>query len=254
MKKKQIVNTPQHNIIFNEDCLEGMKSLPDNSIDMILCDLPYGTTQCKWDSIIPFDKLWEQFHRVIKKNGVMALTASQPFTSFVVRSNVKNFKYSWIWEKSKATGYLNAKKRPMNAHEDVLIFSKGTPRYFPQMTNGEPYNKGKAHRPTDVYGKQKSVLVEDKKGIRYPRSVQYFKTAESEGEVIHPTQKPISLFEYLIRTYSLENEIILDACMGSGSTAIACINTNRKYIGYELDTKYYNDSLTRISNSAKDKK
>jgi len=236
------------NKIYLGECLELMKNIPDGSIDMILCDLPYGTTQCKWDTIIPLDKLWKQYNRVCKKNAAILLTSAQPFTSALIMSNPKYFKYNWIWEKSKATGYLNAKKMPMRAHEDVCVFYRKPPTYNPQMVQGTPYNKGKAHRPTDVYGAQKSVLVKNDTGLRYPRTVQYFKTAESEGKksVIHPTQKPLALFEYLIKTYSNEGELILDNCIGSGTTAVACINTNRSYIGMELDEEYYNGCLERI--------
>ena len=231
------------------DCLELMKDIPDGSVDMILADLPYGTTACKWDTIIPFEPLWEQYKRVIKPNGAIALTASQPFTSALVMSNPKMFKYSWVWEKSKSTGYLNAKKRPLYAHEDVLIFYKKPPVYIPQMTSGLPYNKGKAHRPTNVYGSQKAVLVKNESGYRYPRTVQYFKTAESEGEVSHPTQKPVALFEYLIKTYTNEGDLVLDNVAGSGTTGVACKNTNRNFIGIELDEKYFEIAKKRIEES-----
>ena len=223
-----------------------MRSIPDGSVDLILCDLPYGTTQCKWDVIIPFDDMWKQYRRLIKPDGAIVLTASQPFTSVLVSSNLKEFRYAWVWEKSKATGYLNSKKRPLIAHEDVLVFSKKASRYFPQKTEGLPYNKGTALRPTDVYGAQKTTTVQNKDGSRYPRTVQYFKTAESEGPVLHPTQKPLALFQYLIRTYSKENEIVLDNCMGSGTTAVACLTTNRKFIGYELDAGYAQVAEARI--------
>lgn len=234
------------NQIFNEDCLLGMHRIPDKSIDMILCDLPYGTTQCKWDSVIPLDALWRAYERVITDNGVIVLTASQPFSALLVASNLKNYKYSWIWEKSKATGYLNAKKRPLCAHEDILVFSKKAPCYFPQMTEGTPYSKGTALRPTAVYGAQKETTVENKDGLRYPRTVQYFKTAESEGKVWHPTQKPIALFEYLVRTYTREGEVVLDTCMGAGTTALACIKTDRKFVGFELDAKFAEVCQVRI--------
>lgn len=235
------------NIIYNKDCIDGMKELPDKSIDMILCDLPYGTTQCKWDVIIPFDKLWEQYERIIKDNGAIVLTSAQPFTSLLIASNLKLYKYNWVWEKSKATGYLNSKKRPMVAHEDILVFAKRQTLYNPQMVEGEPYFKGKALRPTNVYGSQKETLVENKDGLRYPRTVQYFKTSESEGKVLHPTQKPISLFEYLIKTYTNEGELVLDNCMGSGTTAIACQNLGRNFIGYEKDIEYFNIINERLS-------
>jgi len=230
------------------DCIIGMSSLQPKSIDMILCDLPYGTTQCKWDVIIPFKDLWEQYERIIKDNGAIVLTSAQPFTSLLISSNIELFKYSWVWEKSKATGYLNSKRRPLVAHEDVLVFAKKQTKYNPQMVLGKPYYKGIAHRPTDVYGEQKEILVENKDGLRYPRTVQYFKTAESEGRVYHPTQKPIALFEYLIKTYTDENDVVLDNCMGSGTTAIACKRTNRNYIGYEKDKKYFDIINERLLN------
>lgn len=233
-------------IILGET-IEEMSKLPDKSIDMILCDLPYGTTQCKWDSIIPFDKLWSQYERIIKPNGAIVLTASQPFTSNLIMSNPKLFRYSLVWEKSKSTGYLNSKKMPMRSHEDVLVFYKGLPTYNPQMVEGTPYDKGIAHRPTEVYREQKGEIhVKNNTGLRYPRSVQYFKTAESEGKVYHPTQKPIMLMEWLIKTYTNENEIVLDNCIGAGTTAIAAIRTNRKYIGIEIDENYYNVTKQRI--------
>lgn len=234
------------NKVFLEDCIAGMKRMPSKSVDMILCDLPYGTTQCKWDTVIPFADLWQQYERVIKDHGAIVLTAAQPFTSMLVTSNIKLFRYSWVYEKSKATGYLNAKKRPLCAHEDVLVFYKRPPLYIPQMTQGNPYDKGTAHRPTDVYGSQKAVHVKNTSGQRYPRSVLYFRTAESEGKVIHPTQKPVSLFEYLISTYTNPHDIVLDNCMGSGTTAIACMNLNRTFVGFENDDTYAKKLEERI--------
>ena len=231
------------------DAIDEMSKLPDKSIDMILCDLPYGTTQCKWDTVIPFDSLWDQYRRIIKDNGAIVLTASQPFTSNLVMSNPKLFRYSLVWEKSKSTGYLNSKKMPMRSHEDILVFYKSLPTYNPQMVDGKPYDKGKAHRPTEVYREQKGEIhVKNDSGQRYPRSVQYFKTAESEGVVYHPTQKPISLMEWLIKTYTNEGDIVLDNCIGSVTTAIACIRTNRKYIGIDIDESYINITTERISN------
>jgi site-specific DNA-methyltransferase (adenine-specific) len=231
------------------DAIDEMSKLPDKSIDMILCDLPYGTTQCKWDTVIPFDSLWEQYRRIIKDKGAIVLTASQPFTSNLVMSNPKLFRYSLVWEKSKSTGYLNSKKMPMRSHEDILVFYKSLPIYNPQMVDGKPYDKGKAHRPTEVYREQKGEIhVKNDSGQRYPRSVQYFKTAESEGVAYHPTQKPISLMEWLIKTYTNEGDIVLDNCIGSGTTAIACIRTNRKYIGIDIDESYINITTERISN------
>ncbi len=233
--------------LWHGDCLELMPSLPDGSVDMILCDLPYGTTACKWDTIIPFEPLWEQYERVIKDNGAIVLTASQPFTTALIASNLKLFKYTWVWEKSKATGFLNSKKRPLVAHEDICLFYKKQPTYNPQMTRGDAYDKGvrKDQTDDDVYGYFKRVQVKSE-GFRYPRSVQYFKTAESEGETYHKTQKPVALFEYLIRTYTNEGEVVLDNCIGSGTTAIACINTRRNFIGIEKEQEYVELARRRV--------
>ena len=235
----KVVNnwTEAINQVVNMDCFNLFPLLPDKSIDMILCDLPYGTTACKWDTIIPFEPLWEQYKRIIKDNGAIVLTASQPFTSALVMSNIKMFKYEWVWEKSKATGYLNCKKRPMVAHENILIFGKGKLKYNPQKTAGRPYNKGKAHRPTGVYGKQIPVLVKNDVGARFPRTVQYFITAESEGK-FHPTQKPVALFEYLIKTYTNEEDLVLDNCAGSFTTSVACNNLKRRWVCIEKEEEY----------------
>jgi site-specific DNA-methyltransferase (adenine-specific) len=230
------------------DTIEEMSKIGDKTIDLILCDLPYGTTQCKWDTVIPFDLLWRQYERIIKDEGAIILTASQPFTSNLVMSNPKLFKYSLVWEKSKSTGYLNSKKMPMRSHEDILVFYKKLPVYNPQMVDGDPYDKGKAVRPTEVYREQKkAVHVKNETGKRFPRSVQYFKTAESEGKVYHPTQKPISLMEWLIKTYSNDGDVVLDNCIGSGTTAIACLRTNRKYIGIDIDEDYIKITNDRIA-------
>ena len=223
-----------------------MKKIPDASIDLVLVDLPYGTTQCKWDEIIPMEDLWREYSRITKDRSAMVFTASQPFTSVLISSNIKQFKYCWVWEKSKATGYLNAKKMPMRAHEDICVFYKKPPTYNPQMWQSTPYNKGKAHRPTDVYGSQVATLVKNDSGLRYPRTVQYFKTAESEGKVLHPTQKPLALMEYLVKTYSNEADVVLDNAMGSGTTGIAAIKNNRRFIGIELEKKYFDIAKERL--------
>lgn len=234
-------------LIRHGDCLEVMKDIPDNAVDMILCDLPYGTTQCKWDSVIPFEPLWEEYNRVCKRNAAMIFTAAQPFTSTLVTSNIKNFKYTWVWEKSKASGHLNAKRMPMRAHEDICVFYRKPPVYNPQMTQGQPYHKGtwQAKNTPDVWGEQRDYENKNDTGLRYPRTVQYFRTAESEGK-LHPTQKPQALFEYLIRTYSQEGDVVLDSCIGSGTTAIAALSTGRKYIGIELEQKYFEITNDRI--------
>lgn len=234
--------------LFQGDCLELMKNIPDKSIDMILCDLPYGTTQCKWDIIIPFEPLWEQYSRIIKDNGAIVLFGSEPFSSSLRMSNLKNYKYDWIWEKSKSTGFLNSKKQPLRCYENISVFYKKQPIYNPQMNFGKPYNKGKRKEQTedDVYGRFNQVVVKNDDGMRYPRNVIYFKTAESEGQTFHKTQKPIALLEYLIRTYTNENDVVLDNCMGSGSTGVACKNLNRDFIGIELKEKYFNVAKERI--------
>ena len=235
------------NKIYQGDCLEVMKDIPDKSIDMILCDLPYGTTACKWDTIIPLEPLWGQYKRIIKDNGAIVLTASQPFTSALVMSNIKMFKYEWVWEKSKATGYLNSKIMPMVAHENILVFGKGKLKYNPQKTTGCPYNKGKAHRPTDVYGSQIETLVKNDDGTRYPRTVQYFITAESEGK-LHPTQKPVALGQYLIKTYTNAGDTVLDFTTGSGSFCVAAKMEGRNFIGIELDEAYCTIARERLEN------
>lgn len=233
------------------DCLELMKDIPDKSIDMILCDLPYGTTNCKWDSVIPFEPLWEQYKRIIKDNGVIVLTSQGIFTAKLILSNEKWFKYKWVWEKSKATNFLNAKKQPLRKHEDICVFYNKQPKYNPQMTEGEPYDKGiRKNQLTGSYGEFNPVHVKSE-GKRYPTDVVYFKTAESEGKVYHSTQKPVELLEYLIKTYTIEGELVLDNCMGSGSTGVACINTNRNFIGIELDENYFNIAKERIENHKK---
>ena len=234
------------------DCLELMKDIPDKSIDAIIADLPYGTTACKWDTIIPFEPLWEQYKRIIKNNGAIVLFGSQPFTSALVMSNPKMFKYEWIWEKSKASNFLLAKKQPLKAHENILVFGNGSVVYYPQKTEGKPFNKGNRKHDngiaTEVYNKIPNAGIEivNEDGMRNPRSVQYFVTGESEGR-LHPTQKPTWLFEYLIKTYTNEGEVVLDNTMGSGTTGAACVNTNRGFIGMELDDKYFEIAKARIN-------
>jgi site-specific DNA-methyltransferase (adenine-specific) len=234
------------NVFYNEDCLEGMKRLPDRSIDMILCDLPYGTTQNKWDVIIPFDKLWEQYNRIIKDNGAIVMTASQPFTTDLIMSNRKMFRYEWIWEKTKSTGYLNARKMPMKTHENIVVFYKKTCTYNPQMSKGTAYKNN--HKPGDTgenYGENNKHYSFKNDGVRFPKSILKIDSVISSKQ-IHSTQKPVALFEYLIRTYTNENEVVLDNCMGSGTTAIECLRTNRNYIGFELDEKYHQIATERV--------
>lgn len=230
------------NKIYNEDCLEGMKRIPDKSVDMILADLPYGTTKNKWDSIIPLDLLWEQYNRIIKDNGAIVLTAQTPFDKVLGVSNLKYLKYEWIWQKTEATGFLNAKKMPLKNHENILVFYKKQPTYNPQFTIGKPYSYKKDSITSENYGYSKGTDLIVNDGSRHPLTIQTFK----KDKGLHPTQKPVALFEYLIRTYTNEGETILDNCMGSGTTAIAAINTNRNFIGFELDETYFNLANERI--------
>ena len=239
------------NRIYNEDCLEGMKRIPDKSVDMILCDLPYGMTANKWDSVIPLDRMWEHYNRIIKKDGAIVLTASQPFTSNLIMSNVKDFKTEWIWAKNRGSNFGSVKYVPMKEHESVVVFGRGRITYNPikQPRNGSGLSriqyKVTARTKTTNYQDSLHGEVELKtEDLRYPSSIQKFNTEVG----LHPTQKPVPLFEYLIKTYTNEGETVLDNCMGSGTTAIACMNTNRKYIGFELDETYYNKSLERIKN------
>lgn len=227
------------NKVIEGDCLNIMPHIPEKSIDMILCDLPYGTTQNSWDSTIPLDKLWQQYERIIKDNGVIALTGSGLFSAQLMLSNPKLFKYKITWIKSKPTNFLNAKKQPLRKHEDICIFYKNQPTYFPQMSVGEPYNKGfRKDQLTGSYGDFKTVEVKST-GERYPTDVVYFKTAESEGKVVHPTQKPIALGRYLIKTYTKKGDIILDNTCGSGSFLVSAVLEGRKFIGIEKNQEVY---------------
>lgn len=227
------------NQVIKGDCLEVMKDIPSKAVDMILCDLPYGTTQNHWDSVIPLDQLWAHYERIIKDNGVIALTGQGLFTANLMLSNPRLFKYKITWIKSKPTNFLNAKKQPLRKHEDVCIFYKNQPAYNPQMTYGEPYNKGfRKDQFTGSYGDFKTVEVKSN-GERYPTDVVYFKTAESEGEVYHPTQKPVELGRYLIRTFTKEGEVILDNTCGSGSFLVSAVLEGRKFIGIEKNQDVY---------------
>ena len=231
--------------LYNGDCLELMKNIPDKSIDMILCDLPYGTTRNKWDSIIPLDKLWVRYNRIIKDNGAIVLFAQTPFDKVLGTSNLRLLRYEWIWEKEQGTGFLNAKKMPMKKHENILVFYKKLPTYNPQMREGKPYKNTRSDKNLRCsnYGSAKECFVKVEHIGRYPISILNF---ERDKEKLHTTQKPVALLEYLIKTYTNENETVLDNCMGSGSTGIACINTNRNFIGIELDNNYFNIAKERI--------
>ena len=224
------------------DCLELMKEIPNESIDMILCDLPYGTTKNKWDSVIPLNKLWKQYEGMIKDNGAIVLFSQMPFSAELVHSNLKLFKYEWIWQKDNGTGFLNAKKMPLKIHENILVFYKKLPLYNPQMRTGfKPY-KCKQGRHSTNYGAYEQGHITESNGERYPIDIIKFK----KDSGLHPTQKPVELLEYLIKTYTNEGETVLDNCMGSGSTGVACINTNRNFIGYELDEHYFQIAKERL--------
>lgn len=244
--------TLELNRIYHGDCLEVMKKIPDDSVDMILCDLPYGTTQCKWDTQIPLVVLWKTYERIITEDGVIVLTASQPFTSALVMSNPKLFRYDFCWKKSNTTGHLNAKKMPLRQHEDILVFCRKMPRYNPQFfTKAKPRSAQRTVKAKGVYGDNKEGVfrtISTKKG--YPRSILEFNTAyHNKTAGLHPTQKPVPLFEYLIKTYTEEGMIVLDNCIGSGTTAIACINTGRNFIGIEKEKEYVEIAMERIKES-----
>lgn len=237
------VQKPFH--IFLGDCLERMKEIESSTVDMILCDLPYWTTCCSWDAVIPFEPLWAEYERVIKPNGAIVLFSAQPFTAVLACSNLKLFRYEWIWEKPNATGFLNAKKQPLRAHESILIFYKSQPTYNPQKTFGHERKTAKKKViGSEHYGKQLSVKDYDSTE-RYPRSVQVF-SSDKQKQALHPTQKPVSICEYLIRTYTNEGELVLDSTMGSGTTGVACINTGRRFIGIEKDTGYFATAKIRL--------
>jgi DNA modification methylase len=234
--------------LMHGDCLELMASIPDGSVDMILCDLPYGTTSCKWDSVIPFEPLWAHYKRVIKRNGAIVLTASQPFTSALVMSNSKDYKHRWVWDKVKPGSGLNAKFSPLRSVEDVIVFCKESPPYNPQKIS----KKHRAEKKNDSNGEAfRGARVErmhDNNGEGFPKEIITISNADQSGRV-HPTQKPVALMEYLIRTYTNEGETVLDNCMGSGTTGVACANTGREFIGIEQGAKYFAIAKQRIESA-----
>ena len=238
------------NKIYNMDCLEGMKEIEDGSIDMILCDLPYGTTACKWDAIIPFEPLWEQYERIVKPNGAIVLTASQPFTTSLISSNYKMFKYCWVWDKKIPGGMSYARYQPMRQHEDILVFYKGRPVYNPQMVKRDkPIKKG-----GNKYSETAPIQAckegkEFRKTYEYKNPTTILTFNKVRKGTVHPTQKPVALFEYLIKTYTNEGDLVLDNCIGSGTTAIAALNTHRNFIGFELDKGYFDIANQRIASS-----
>ena len=238
--------------MWRGDCLDIMQFLPSNSVDMVLCDLPYGTTACKWDTIVPLDPLWREYRRIAKANAAIVLTASQPFTSVVGASNISELRYQWYWRKSRATGHLNAKRVPMKDVEDVLVFSRSQPTYNPQgllplgkvqRNSASDMARGVSTDPTSVVtgGIRSTEYMQE--FTNYPRQVLDF---PSEGKTVHPTQKPVALFEYLIRTYTNSGDIVLDNTMGSGTTGVACANTGRRFIGIEKDPKYFEIAEKRV--------
>ena len=235
--------------LIQGDCLEVMKNIPSASIDMILCDLPYGTTRNKWDTCLNLGKLWEQYKRIIKDNGAIVLFSQMPFTAALVMSNPKMFRYEWIAEKSLATGFLNAKRMPMKAHENILVFYKKLPTYNAQMTKGKPYSITRRDIGGQYLHNFESIETKNE-GTRCPRDVlRDLWQPYCGGKMYHPTQKPVPLLEYLIKTYTNEGDTVLDNCMGSGSTGVACVNTKRDFIGVELDENYFDIARRRINDT-----
>ena len=229
--------------LMQGDCLERMLEIPDGSVDMVLTDPPYGTTACKWDSVIPMDHMWKEIHRVIKTNGAAVLFGSEPFSSALRMSNIKNYKYDWVWNKEKSSGSLNCNRMPLKYHENICVFYRKQCLYLPQMTKGKMINKGGAIGG-GVYGYTKEKRY--KSDTYYPRSIQTFKGCHNMQGKVHPTQKPVALMEYLIRTYTNEGETVLDFTMGSGTTGVACVKTGRRFIGIELDEEYFKIASNRI--------
>ena len=247
--------------LYNADCLEKMNHIADKSIDLILCDLPYGTTNCAWDIILPFDQLWKHYNRIIKDDGTIVLFGSEPFTSLIITSQLDKYKYSWVWIKNRATGHMLSKVKPMKKHEDICVFSKGTldnrgkatniVRYYPQgviNATNNIYRMRKDNFEDTVFGKRESYHNTPIEHTNYPDDLLHF-DIEMREERFHPTQKPVQLLEYLIKTYTNEGDMVLDNCMGSGSTGVACKNTNRNFIGIEKDPKYFAIAEQRINNS-----
>lgn len=237
--------------LFLGDCLEEMKKISNNSVDLVICDLPYGTTKCSWDTVIPFEPLWEQYHRIAKdEHTPFVLFGTMPFICELWASNKKEFKHDWIWEKSRSGSAITAKYRPIKIHEHILVFSKGTPNYFPIMEKGDPYSRKTANSRENnhQYGINGNVITENN-GTRYPKTIRYVKQNWSKQQQVHPTQKPVELLEYLVKTYSEENDLVLDNCMGSGTTGIACKHLNRNFIGIEKEKKYFDIAQKRIEDN-----
>jgi len=250
-----LITKMETNIIYNEDCLIGMSKIDNKSIDMVLCDLPYGTTNCEWDKVIPLEKLWAEYRRVIKDNGAIVLTSQQPFTTDLINSARDIFRYEIIWDKISKMGFLSANKRPLRRHENIIIFYKKLPVYNVQKEKIDVKDMGRARKTRSGLYEGYSTARSNswvETGYRFPSSILKITNwngaifGKTENAVKHPTQKPVPLFSWLIRTYTNEDDVILDNCMGSGTTAISCLQENRKYIGFETNEKYYNDSINRI--------
>ena len=230
-------------LLLHGDCLELMRGIPDGSVDMVLCDLPYGTTDCKWDTVISFEPLWAQYERIPKKNGAIVLFGCQPFTSALIMQAPKQYKTSWVWNKSQSGGFATAKYHPLKITEDIIVFGFGTVNYYPQMRKGKPRFKGGCKKKNEL---QSGLKITDARWSEdyYPVNILDY-VSDRRGK-LHPTQKPVSLCEYLIRTYTNEGELVLDNCMGSGTTGVACANTGRRFIGIEKDDKYFEIAKRRI--------
>jgi site-specific DNA-methyltransferase (adenine-specific) len=237
--------------LFNQDCFDGFQKIKPKSIDLILTDLPYGTTACKWDSILPLDKLWEQLKLIAKPKTAFVFTASQPFTTTIIQSNLKWFRYEWIWIKNQGTNPLTSKIMPMKKHENIEVFYSQLPIYNPQMTFGKSYGgfSSETSKIGEVFGGRKSQHRNNPEGSRYPTTILEF----SQERGLHPTQKPVALMEYLIKTYSNPGNYVLDCCMGSGTTGVACVNTGREFIGIEKDKKYFKIAQERIKQAIEEK-
>lgn len=232
--------------LYQGDCLDVLRTLPDASVDAVIADPPYGTTACKWDSVIPFAPMWEQLRRVTKPSAAIVLFGAQPFTSALVMSNPREFRYDWVWHKTRASGHLNAKHRPMQAHEHIVVFGRQETAYFPQMVAGEPYQIRRSGTKTGAQYGAHAAIEGDYDGQRWPRSVQEFSSG-ANGTKHHPTEKPVSLLSYLVRTYTNPGETVLDFCMGSGTTGVACVQEGRRFIGVERDANYFAIAEQRIA-------
>ena len=233
--------------LWQGDCLELMKNIPDGSVDMVLCDPPFGTTRCKWDSVIPLAPMWEHYKRICKKNGAIVMFSAEPFTSALVMSNPQNFRYDLIWEKEQGTDFLNANRKPLKQHENICVFYHDSPTYNKQFGKGKPYKSANGNKDNSVWGNFNYGVTTDNDGKRNPTTILRFKREHG----YHPTQKPVSLLEYLIKTYTNQGETVLDNCMGSGSTGVACVNTGRDFIGIELDETYFEIAKKRIEEAGR---